>query len=167
MSHFKLLIIFNLCIVVSTLAILSSFLIAEAADMQFKGKLIEPPSCQVNAGQDINIYFEKVGINKVDGNNYRKEINIPMDCISTNPWSLNLAITTNSPAIFSPGTVQSNIDGLGIQILIDGNPIAFNRNFVINPEAPPKIEVVPLRENGVTLTEGKFTASATLTIQYQ
>lgn len=166
MRYIQLGIMLNLVIALTLLS-LSSCSVVEAADMQFKGKLIEPPSCQVNAGQDINIYFDKVGINKVDGNNYRKEINIPMDCISTNPWSLNLAITTNSVATFAAGTVQSNIDGLGMQILIDGSPIEFNRNFLINPEAPPKLEVVPLSENGIPLTEGKFTASATLTIQYQ
>ncbi|CAI1981562.1 fimbrial protein [Serratia fonticola] len=148
---------------------LVGFTVSDACsvDMEFKGTLIEPPPCIVNGGQDINVSFDKVGINKIDGDSYRKEINFILDCIDSPPWTMSMTLSSSSVASFSPGTIQSTINGLGIKIYSDGKPIAFSQPILIDPARRPKLEAVPLSEYGVTLSEGKFTASATLTVQYQ
>ncbi len=154
---------------ISLLAMLSRCITVSAntVDMNFKGTLIEPPLCQINAGQDIIVYFGKIGINKLDGNNYRKDIGFPLDCVSSPPWSLTMTLNSNKIALFSPGTIQSSINGMGIKIFVDGEPVIFSKDIIINPEKIPKLEAVPISKKGVTLIEGKFTASATLTLQYQ
>ena len=46
------------------------------ADMTFHGTLITPPPCTINDDSRIEVNFgERVGINKVDGVNYRQMMN--------------------------------------------------------------------------------------------
>ncbi|MEX2950832.1 fimbrial protein [Serratia fonticola] len=139
-----------------------------AVNMSFKGTLIEPPPCTVNGGLDINVSFNKVGVNKIDGDAYRQDIVLKLDCIAAAPpWTLALMLSTTSVASFSSSTIQSSIEGLGIKVYLDGQPLPFDKAIEINPSQLPRLEAVPISYPGVELTEGKFTASATLAVQYQ
>lgn len=56
-------------------------LAAEEVAMQFRGGLIAPPPCTINAGAKIDVDFgSRVGIKKVDGVNYRQAIDYHLDC---------------------------------------------------------------------------------------
>lgn len=147
--------------------IFQSIFTVNAADMAFSGILVEPPPCKINEGVDMTLSFEKVGINKVDGDNYRRSIEYTLNCKDSPSRDLTMMLTTTSVASFSSGTIQTNIAGLGVKIYANGVPVEFSKAIVITPGEKPKLEAVPLSQPGVTLTEGMFFASATLTFKFQ
>ncbi len=61
-----LLVALALCIVS---ALLASPVVA-ADNMNFHGTLMENPPCEINNGQPIEISFDEVGVNKINGQNY-------------------------------------------------------------------------------------------------
>ncbi|HDT1960246.1 TPA: fimbrial protein [Enterobacter asburiae] len=144
-------------------------LVSLAGDnLSLHGTLVAPP-CTINNGQSIEVLFgDNLGINKVDGNNYRQQVNYSVDCdaeYSAN--NLAIVVDTTSPAAFDSAGVQTNKTGLGIHILVDGVAATFAERVVLSdPSAPPKIEAVPVKDPGVTLTEGAFEAARTLRTDY-
>lgn len=135
--------------------------------VQFRGHLIVPPPCLLNGGEDIEVPFDRVSISRIDGKNFMKEIVYTQSCISPAPWTLSMTITSSTVASFSPGTLQTNIGGLGIKIYIDGKPLEFEKKYTVTAGSPPKLDAVPINQTGVTLAEGKFTAAATMMLKYE
>ncbi|MGQ4695432.1 fimbrial protein [Enterobacter asburiae] len=144
-------------------------MVAQAADnMAFHGTLVAPP-CTINNGQTIEVLFGKnLGVNKIDGNNYKQPVNYSVDCdagYSAN--NLAIMVDTATPAAFDASAVMTNKTGLGIRILIDGVAANFAKRVALtNPASPPKIEAVPVQDTAVTLTEGAFEATMTLRADY-
>ncbi|HIE3987577.1 fimbrial protein [Serratia nevei] len=138
-------------------------LAAEEIAMQFRGGLIAPPPCVINAGTRIDVDFgSRVGIKKVDGENYRQTIDYQLDCEpGALPWEVRLKLKGN-PMAFDSAAVQSNKADLGIRIYQNGNPFVLNSDILIDPANPPRLEAVPVSRAGATLTEGVFYATATL-----
>lgn len=142
---------------------------AQAAEnMAFHGTLVAPP-CTINNGQTIEVGFgTNLGVNKIDGNNYKQPINYSVDC-DTGYSANNLAIVvdTSAPAVFDASAVMTNKTGLVVRILVNGVAATFaERVALANPVSPPKIEAVPVQDPAVTLTEGVFEATMTLSADY-
>jgi len=136
-------------------------------DVNFRGKLIIPPPCEFNDGVKKDINFLDVGINKVNGINYQQTIDYVITCEDKSPqWAMTLTLSGDK-AVFLDGTIQTDVDGLGIQITIDGKPMMLGEDFPINPAALPELKAVPVKKSGTELQEGKFNATATLLAQYQ
>lgn len=142
---------------------------AFAADnMQFHGTLIAPP-CTISNGQTIEVAFgNDLGVNKIDGNNYKQPVKYAVNCAAGYAANnLAIVIDTTAPASFDTSAVQTNKDGLGIRILVDGIGATFaQRVTVINPASPPVIEAVPVQNQSIALTEGAFEATMTLRTDY-
>lgn len=142
---------------------------AQAADnMSFHGTLVAPP-CTINNGQIIDVFFgTNLGVNKIDGNNYKQPVNYSVDCdagYSVN--NLAIVVDTAAPAAFDTAAVMTNKTGLGIRILVDGVAVTFAERIPLtNPTSPPKIEAVPVQDPSVTLNEGAFEATMTLRADY-
>lgn len=139
-----------------------------AENMQFHGALVAPP-CTISGGKTIEVPFgDNLGVNKIDGTNYKKPVPYTVDCESGYAVN-NLAIIVDStaPAIFDSSAVQTNKQGLGIRILVDGSAVTFAQRIVVSdPASPPMIEAVPVQDQSVTLTEGAFSATMTLRTDY-
>lgn len=140
---------------------------ALAVDMKFSGTLAEPPPCQINGSKDITVVFNKVGINKVNGNNYRQKVDFSLDCGVIPSWELTLTLSTSSVSDFSDATVQTNIPGLGIKVYIDGKPMLFDKAYPVSSVVTPTLEAVPVKDAAHELTEGHFFATASLKAEYQ
>ncbi|HID9396045.1 TPA: fimbrial protein [Serratia marcescens] len=140
----------------------------QGADMQIKGALIEPPPCRVNDGGVIDISFgPRVGIKKVNGENYRQKINYTINCEpGVKGWVLVLALV-GTAADFDHTALRSDKMSLGIRVLHDKQPFLPGVSMIINAGAPPELEAVPVAEGGVLLSEGEFSASASLLAYYQ
>lgn len=144
-------------------------LAAQAADnMTFHGTLVAPP-CKISNGETIEVAFgTNLGVNKIDGNNYKQAVNYSVDCdagYSAN--NLAIVVDTAAPAAFDTSAVLTNKTGLGIRILVDGVTANFAKRVAVsNPSSPPKIEAVPVQDPSVTLTEGAFEATMTLRADY-
>ncbi|WP_447885645.1 fimbrial protein [Serratia fonticola] len=139
------------------------------ADMTFHGTLIEPPPCSINNGDQIEVNFgERVGINKVDGVNYRQELSYQITC--DNPgngkWALKLSLSGGA-AGFDRDALLTDKANLGIRVYQNDTPFTPNSTLKIDPANPPRLEAVPVKQAGATLTEGAFEAWATLRADYQ
>ncbi|MCU1729157.1 fimbrial protein [Pseudomonas sp. 7P_10.2_Bac1] len=158
----------KLCKLLSLYALCSLGISTSAsANLAFSGTLVEPPVCTINNGNTITIDFKDVGINKVDGVNYREAVNYTISCAgSTLPWEMVLTVR-GTATTFDPAAVQSNVADLGIHMLQDGRAFNLNTPMVINPQAPPVLEAVPVKLLGSSLRAGAFNAAATLLAEYQ
>lgn len=137
------------------------------ANMAFNGILVEPPPCTINRGSTLEIDFKDVGINKVDGDNYRQQINYSITCTGgALPWQMVLTIKGVATS-FEASAVQSSVADLGIMLLQNSSPFSLNTPLKINPATPPVLEAVPVKKMGAVLGPGGFTAAATLLAEYQ
>lgn len=140
-----------------------------AADMNFKGTLVEPPPCTINNDQDVLVSFgDSVGVNKVDGSNYIQPVDYHLTCDITSPQDgLNLVLSTTSQSAFDTAAVQSSTPGLGIRLLVDGVAAEFGKLIPVDSSSPPVLQAVPVKAADTALTEGPFSATVTLQVVYQ
>lgn len=137
-------------------------------DLAFHGTLIPPPPCVINDDQQVEVGFgEQVGVNKVDGVNYRMPVNYQITCEGEGngiamSLSLSGAVTT-----FDTEALQTDQADLGIRIYQNNKPFTPNSTLSIELATPPYLEAVPVKRAGATLQEGAFEALATLQASYQ
>ncbi|QNQ55443.1 fimbrial protein [Serratia liquefaciens] len=139
------------------------------ADMTFRGTLIEPPQCTLNDGNQVDVNFgERVGINRVDGVNYRQRMNYQITCenAGSGNWELTLSLSGNAAAFDKEALVTNKAD-LGIRVYQNDKPFTPGSTLDINLSNPLRLEAVPVKHEGGTLTEGAFEAWATLRADYQ
>lgn len=138
-------------------------------DIAFHGTLLEPPPCVINDGSQIDVNFgERVGINKVDGENYRQALNYQIVCENADSgnWALTLSLNGAASAFDKEALLTSEAN-LGIRVY--QNDRLFTPGSAVNIELanPPRLEAVPVKRAGIELTEGTFEAWATLRADYQ
>lgn len=138
-----------------------------AENMSFYGTLIEPPACSINDGQRIEVDFgDRVGVNKVDGVNYRQPVNYRITCDPGSGWSMLLTLSATASG-YDNAALATSVDDLGIRILQNGAPMQLNRPYAIGAQNPPLLEAIPVKRPGSSLKEGAFEATATLQVMYQ
>ncbi|MGF6192854.1 fimbrial protein [Serratia sp. 2723] len=137
-----------------------------AENMSFSGTLIEPPPCLVNNDKDIDVPFDRIGVNSVDGVKHRRKVDYVLDCTAGPAWSM--VLTLNGPvAAFETATLQTNIANLGIKLYQNGQPFELGTPIAVDPLNPPLLEAVPVKKPGTELTEDTFEVTATLLADYQ
>ncbi|MDC6117558.1 fimbrial protein [Serratia rubidaea] len=159
----------NLLLLAGLLALTGGAWAEGDVDMMFHGTLVEPPPCTINNDDQIEVDFgNRVGINKVDGVNYRTALNYQITCQDrgAHNWALTLSLT-GAQAGFDNEALKTNMDNLGIRIYRDDVPFTPNQTLEIDVNNPPRLEAVPVKQSGATLTEGAFEAWATLRADYQ
>lgn len=138
------------------------------ADMTFHGTLIVPPPCTINDGNRVDVDFgDRVGINKVDGVNYRQVMNYQINCEqgSNGTWALTLTLSGGA-AGFDHNALATNNSNLGIRVYQDDQPFSPGSTLKIDLSHPPRLEAVPVKKDGTPLVEGAFEAWATLSANY-
>lgn len=160
-------------LLVLTLILAAGHVSAGTGDIFFVGKLLIAPSCTVSSsgGGRIEVTFgDRVGVKKVDGVRYRQPLNYHITCRGnpTAGMGLVLSLKGDMAAFDTTNTsLQSSVPGLAIRILQNGSPMVINQKYKVTPLALPKLEAVPVKQNGVTLKEGPFEAVANLIAEYQ
>ncbi len=141
---------------------------AGAVDLQIKGTLISALPCTINDGGELDIDFGKrVGIDKIDGVNYRHEIPYKVKCDET-ASSLPVTLTIYGEVVFfDDAAIKTNKGNMGIRVYQNGSPFKVGKSILINPKSPPMLEAVPVRAPAGLLTTGEFEAVATLRADYQ
>ena len=138
-----------------------------SANLTFSGTLNEPPPCTIDAGNTIEVDFGDVGVQRVDGEKYRKGVGYTISCgTDTLPWVLKLSVNGTSTT-FDGAAVQTSVPELGIRIFQDNLPFALNKPLNITLSSPPTLDVVPVKRPGAILTPARFSAVATLLAEYQ
>ncbi|WP_350261335.1 fimbrial protein [Pantoea sp. BJ2] len=137
------------------------------ANTRLHGVLIEPPTCEVSSGEPISVDFGEVGVNNVDGQNYIKDIPYSLSCNSS-PAGFDLYLKmSGTVTTYDTAALQTDISDLGIRIFQNGNALQINNEILIDPANPPELKAVPVKEPGSTLSAAPFSASATLTAEFQ
>lgn len=137
-------------------------------NLLFQGTLISPPPCKINSGNLVDVNFgERVGVNKVDGANYRQIIDYEISC-EPGITGLDMTLTLSGPKNqYDNAVVQTSLAGLGIKVLQNGDPFVLDKPIAIDPKNPPTLEAVPVKSPGATLKADAFVAMAILLAQYQ
>lgn len=150
--------------------LLGSYGAAQAADnMAFRGTLLAAPPCTINDGNRIDVDFgDQLGISKVGGVNYRQAVNYQITCDGTSggSWGLTLSLSGTASG-FDKQALATNKSDLGIRVYRDDQPFTPGSSLKVTLDNPPRLEAVPVKKEGATLSEGAFEAWATLQAAYQ
>ncbi|TNV10778.1 fimbrial protein [Buttiauxella sp. B2] len=130
-------------------------------------------SCTLNDGQDIEVPFgNDVVTTKIDGKSYKKMLlKYTFQCdtgIGTGAV-LTLSIS-GTQASFGSGLLLTNMNGLGVQFLNESTALPVNTGkatFNYNSDQPPNIYAVLARDSSISLNGGAFSATATMSLDYQ
>ncbi|MFA3759749.1 fimbrial protein [Yersinia sp. 2544 StPb PI] len=155
------------CSIAVVLTLSSTLVYAD--DVLFTGTLINPAPCVINGGNTIDVPFgENLGVNKIDGINYTRDVPYSMTCETTSSsLELGLTIVSASVTTFDSAAIQTDVQDLGIRLLKNGVPFALNTRVAYDKNNPPVLKAVPVKAAGATLSEGSFEATATLLVDYQ
>lgn len=137
--------------------------------VNFQGEFTIVTACTIKNDQAIDVAFGEVGVNKVDGANYKQVIPYTVDCkgaTDNSPLSLMMSGTAED---YDDAAVTTSADGLGIRIEANGQPMSLNKPLSTTLGALQSLTLtaVPVKDPVKTLSEGIFSATATLTANYQ
>ncbi|MBB3320761.1 fimbrial protein [Atlantibacter sp. RC6] len=137
--------------------------------LSFKGKFIISTPCTVSDDEVRNIAFGNIGINEVNGIDNMQPIPFTVDCHGAPDNSpLDLYIVAVTPA-YDDTAITTTAEGLAIQIQANGQRMKINKplSTTVGDIKTLSLTAVPVKDPLVSLTEQTFTATATLTAQYQ
>lgn len=154
-----------------TSILFSENVLAAEGEMNFKGKLIEPPNCTINADKPIEVNFgNEVMTSRVDGKMYQKKVAHGLKCTSPELNKMKVQIKGN-PAEFDSKSLKTDNTNLAIAITIDKKAASLNEwvNFTYKPgdQELLDIEVTPIKKEGSVLKGGDFAATATMMVDYE
>lgn len=138
-------------------------------DVMYSGTLIDAPPCTINGGQPVELDFGEVGVNKVNGENYQQPFTLTYECEGT---STDKALRyLGAVTAFDKAAVQSNIPEFGIRLQHQKNGVttAFEVGSTLaipSYQGSSQFIATPVKNAGVELQEGAFTAAATLQLEY-
>lgn len=136
--------------------------------IRFSGTLRAMTICRVNNDRMITADFKNVGINKLDTEVYSLPLSYTLDCPGINPANtLRMIFMTSRPAVSDPSAIESDVSGLLVKILKDGQPLELNKFFTIaDITQQPKLEAQLVKVPGADLTQSPFRATGTLVAEY-
>ena len=142
--------------------------IGDQSVIRFGGTLRVMTICRINNDQTITADFKNVGINKLDTEVYSLPLSYTLDCPGINPAStLRMIFMTSRPAASDPSAIESDVSGLLVRILKDGQPLELNKFFKIDDVTQqPKLEARLVKVPGTDLTQSPFRATGTLVAEY-
>ena len=134
----------------------------------FTGTLKAMTICTVNNNQTITADFKNVGINKLETQIYSLPLNYTLDCPGINSAStLRMMFMTSRPVPSDTSAIESDVAGLQVRVLKDGQPLELNKFFKIdNAAQPPKLEALLVKVPGTDFTQSPFRATGTLVAEY-
>ncbi|CAI1920164.1 fimbrial protein [Serratia proteamaculans] len=153
---------------ISLVLLLGGIPMQVAGNTLFYGTLNEPPACTINNGGQIDVDFgARVGVNKVDGQNYIQTVNYRISCEpGVSGVTLGLKVIGSATG-FDGAAVQTNLTDLGIRLLQNSQAFTLNKRMNIDAANPPILQAVPVKKPGAELKAGSFVVTATLLADYQ
>jgi type 1 fimbria pilin len=160
----------RLCGVVCLILLGLTVRVASAVEnMSFKGTLREDVPCELNDGQPIDVNFETVGVNKIDGERYKQSFAIGVTCPASFDVPFKISYV-GQQSRFDTSALATNIEGLGIkaQYQINGGFSDLAVGSYIGGVGSIKhyLQVVPVKNPKAVLEPGVFNASASFRLEY-
>nr|WP_261803117.1 fimbrial protein [Serratia nematodiphila] len=127
---------------------------------------IVAPPCVINDNRPIDVEFGDVMTTRVDGNNYRMPVNYTLDCKDAPSSAMKLQVQ-GTGASFDGALLKTSNATLGIKLQHGAAPLPVNTWLNFTYPNKPELWAVPVKQSGVTLPGGEFTAGATMKVDYQ
>lgn len=134
--------------------------------INISGNVIAPPPCLINDGKMIEVNFGEVMSTRIDGVRYKEPIHYTATCQKM-PTNAMKVYVTGSATGFDSNALQTNITGLGVRILYQGNLLDLGKTVNFTYPNLPELEAIPVRDQNEALVGGDFVASGTLHVDYQ
>lgn len=129
--------------------------------------IVAPPPCVINNNNKIEIDFGVVGINRIDGVNYRKKIEYQLSCDGVDEARQLVMKISGMAANFDARMLDTTTRDLAIKFEQESQQMDLNSAVRFNLGQPPSLYAVLVKNSVGTLIEGEFTSSATLEVSYQ
>lgn len=144
---------------------------SEENNLALIGTLVTPPPCTLNGGDTVYVEFgDKVSIRKVASGAYRQPVPLDIVCEESNQaWQMTLSYS-GTPALFdgdNATVVSPQQADLGIKLYVNNQPFRLNTKINLNGNALPELDAVLVQRADSTLSEGGFSAKATLQVAYE
>lgn len=136
------------------------------ANVSFHGILKHFP-CHINDDQLVEVHFGKIGINKINGENYLQKIDYTITCDGDDPVDDMMLSVNGAVSVFDTAALQTNIQDLAIRLYENGKPLEINKPITIDPAHRPELTAVPIKRTDTDITTGDFKVIATLLVNYQ
>jgi type 1 fimbria pilin len=135
-------------------------------NVNISGTIVASMPCKVNNDAVTDIEFNNVIVSSINGVNFTQNIPIEISCSPGFSSELDLTFQGMSSPLGS-SVIVTSIDGLGINISKNGNPVEINKKFSIDWRAPFQLQATPVKENNSKIDGGEFSATANLLISLQ
>lgn len=136
-------------------------------EVNFMGTLQEAPLCTLNNGQPIEVDFgDGVMINRIDGIEYKKAIDLKIDCSQAVSQAHKLRIR-GTAANFGTGLLAGNQTGFAFAFSHNDTALPLDEWIKFTAPQVPSLSVVPVKQAGANLTGGAFRTLASLVVEYQ
>lgn len=136
-----------------------------SATVTVKVTVVAPPACVINDNKAIAVEFGNVMMTRLDGSQYRRPVNYTLDCRGAPSGAMRIQIQGNGAA-FDGSVLQTSTSGLGIRLQQGSAQLAINSWLNFTYPQKPTLWAIPIKQPGVTLTGGDFTAVATMKVDY-
>lgn len=129
--------------------------------------ILAKPSCIINNNNMIEVNFgSDVMTTRIDGNYKKQPVAYKVECQNLQNNGMKMQVQ-GIGAGFDSNVLKTNKDGLGIALLYNGSRQPLNRWINFTYPNLPTLEAVPVKQVGVTLNGGVFSAGATMQVEYQ
>ncbi|MGP2448890.1 hypothetical protein ACTUSR_07255 [Pantoea stewartii subsp. indologenes] len=131
-------------------------------------RLDTSPWCIINNNESMDVVFDAVDPNKISSGKYKKSLQYEFICSDATPgYNVFFKLEGNKAAGFDDEkTIETSINGLGMQILMDGAPMTIHEKKMVNLASPPQLEVILVKQLTKTLEGDDFSGSASMTVVY-
>lgn len=162
MSIRKMMWLFWFC---TPLAIPNVFGFSGYLNVSIKGSVLAKP-CSINNGQTIEIDFGDVMTTRIQDEFYKQPIDYTVSCTSGVQPKLNIFVDGLS-ASFNQNLLKTSVDDLAVLFKAGTNDFPLKSKLGFSFTSPPELAVVLVKKSGADLPAKRFTANATLKVEYQ
>jgi len=133
-----------------------------------RGVIMAPPPCVINGGGAFDTDFgDDLLTTRVDGNNYRVDVNHSIVCTAPTSNDMTMELLGMGTTFEGGAYLQTGQVDLGVKLFFNGAEWPLNTPKSFTHPNYPRLEAVPVKRAGSTLSAGVFSAIATLVVAYQ
>lgn len=131
--------------------------------VSISGVIVEP-TCTITPSGAIGVEFNNVDVVRVSSGAYQKKINISVSCTQNAAVKMTLKAKSST---FDQAAILTSVSGLGVKISRSGGQVWKPDEQVLTKSASNNsITATLVSKPGSSLKEGKFSATATISVAY-
>ena len=129
--------------------------------IEVSGIIVDPPPCVINNDKPVDVEFDVLLIDKVNGDRYSQPIPVEISCPDTFKGEIKLAIG-GTASDFNINALATNRKDFALLVVLNEQPMTINQFYDVNWRQHVALKAVPLINPHGNAEAGEFSASATL-----